>query len=659
MATQVASLFATLTLDDNQFRTNLGLAGTGLSGLGGKITQVGGQITLLGGTIQAAIRPLVNFGTTGISVAAAFQESMVEIAARTGLTGEAMEQISDFAQEMARTSVFSAQQMAEAFLDLLTSGQNVEEAIATLPFVIDAAAASGEELGQTADLLTDIMAAFGLPVTEAESVVNSLARAAASSSADMASLGQGFQNVGPVARLFGLSVDETAAALAILAENGIKGAEAGTALKSMLLGVTRDTERTQGAWDELGISLFDGAGAVRDMDTVIGELEAAMNLLPMQDQIRLSRDLGGSYGIMALESLSAGQSIGEMREMMEGQASAAEIADARMNTFNQRMASLGGSIENLQIAVFTPFIEDVLQPLAERGIEVVNMLTVWAQQNPETASTVIKVVTAVALLSTGLITAGLAISAIGTAVGFIISPFLIFIATVALLVIGANALAQALGFESVFELFREGWENLVEVVELSERILSGIFDVIKTALTTAFETAATFATEKWGEIIEAFENSPQTFVDVMNLIKDAILLPFETAATFVEAFFADLTRWIGNIDLGILEDVAGTIGDIISGIGGIAGDVGGFLGGIIPGAEGVNFQAGQTLDVGERGPETVRFSAPGTVLPNERSGGGDVNITVIANDEAGGHRAAAAFKNDIGPELEMILNRNG
>lgn len=604
MATQVASLFATLTLDDNQFRTNLGLAGTGLSGLGGKITQIGGQITLLGGTMQAAIRPLVNFGTTGISVAAEFQESMIEIAARTGLTGEAMENLADFAQQMGAETVFSAQDAASALLDLLTSGQSVEEAIATLPFVMDAAAASAEDLGQTADLLTDIMAAFGLPVSEAESVVNSLARAAASSSADMASLGQGFQNVGPVARLFGLSVDETAAALAILSENGIKGAEAGTALKSMLLNVTRQTTATQGAWDELGLSLFDSAGNVRDLNTVIGELEAAMSLLPMEDQIRLSRDLGGSYGIMALESLSAGQSIGEMQEMMLGQASAAEIADARMGTFNTTMDSLGGSIESLQIEIFTPFIEDVLQPMAERGIEVVNMLRDWSAQNPETASTVIKVVTAVALLSTGLITAGLAVSALGTLVGFIISPFLIFIATVALLVIGANALAQALGFESVFELFREGWENAVEIVRISINIMRGMIEDIKEDI--------------------------RSLNDIVKQVN-----PF--------GLFSP-----GRSDAQILADIQAGVG---------------FGAGFQPtpgGAEGLDFQGGQKVRLGERGPETVLFPTAGTVLPNERSGGG-VSITIIANDEEGGRRAGEAFVDRVGlePDLAMIFTRNG
>ena len=640
MATQVASLFATLTLDDGQFRTSMGLAGTGLSGLGGRITAVGGQMTLLGGTIQAAIRPLVNFGTTGIAVAAAFQESMVEIAARTGLTGEAMEEIAEFAKDMGAATVFSAQDAASALLDLLTSGQSVEEALATLPFVMDAAAASGGDLGQTADLLTDIMAAFGLPVSEAESVVNSLARASASSSADMASLGQGFQNVGPVARLFGLSVDETAAALAVLSENGIKGAEAGTALKSMLLNVTRQTTETQAAWAELGLSLFDGAGAVRDMDTVIGELDEAMSLLPMEDQIRLSRALGGSYGIMALESLTAGMSIGEMQEMMAGQASAAEIAEARMGTFNVTMDSLGGSIESLQIEIFTPFIEDILQPFAERGIEVVNMLTDWARQNPETASTIIKVVTAVSLLATGLIAVGLAISAIGVALGLIFSPFIIIAILVALLVLGMNELAKALGFESVFELFLEGWDNLVEIMDIGGVIIVGIFGVIKDAIMDSIAIGINFAIDAVNVLIDGFNKlSGLVGGPTFDLIERVNTQLAEVPALSPEA----LRRVVRSGPL------------FTEGPGLLPGSVTEQPGG----AEGLDFQAGQELRVGERGPENVRFNQPGTVMPNERSGGGDVNITVIANDEAGGRRAAEAFKDEAWPELQIILTRNG
>ena len=607
MATKVASLFATLTLDDQQFMRSLGQASGGLGGIGTKITSLGDQMTTLGVGINQMIDPLVGFGLEGIAVAGNFQEAMTEIAARTRLSEEAMEGVAAAATDMGAISVFSAQQVSEAMLDLLTSGQTVGEMLATLPHVIDATTASGGELGATADTLTDIMAAFGLGVESAESVVNSLASAAASSSADIASLGQGFANVGPIARQMGLSVDETSAALAILAENGIKGSESGTALKSMLNGITANTASTQGAWAELNLSMFDAQGNVRDINDVLGDLTGAFAQLPMADQIRLAQDLAGSYGKTALLALTSGQSIGEMQEMMAGQATAAEIADARMGTFNVTMDSLGGSVEALQTTVFLPFIENVLQPFAEKGILVVNMLTDWAAQNPETVATIVAVTEAVAALATGLIVVGTAISGLGIVIGVATSPVTIFIAAVVLLVIGLNELSKALGMGTIFEVFEEGISSGAEIVRLSLEIIEGAFRV--------------------------------TF-------------------NFIEGLFNSLVGWIANIDLGVLEDVANITGDILGGIAGAAGDVVGLLPGF---AEGGDTPAGQPLRVGERGPETFIPATAGTIVSNEAGGGagGGVQITgpitIHANDEAGGRAAAFGFAD----QLDTLLMRNG
>lgn len=328
MATEVASLFARLFLKD-ELTPALSSTQTGLQGFGERMSSAGQSMTNVGASITALTAPLVAVGVNGIRTAASFDSAMVEISARTGLTGDALEEIRSLSLQMGADTVFSAQDAAEAFLQLLTSGQTAEQAMATLPVVLDTAAASGEALGQTADTLTDIMASFGIqtnrlpadvdalakmlgvtsdelqdwtaldldPIDEwtqvianaprgvrqlsramgmtrtefyaflqntedATTVSNSLARAAGASSADVASLGAGFGNVGATARNFGLSVNETAAVLAMFNEVGIKGAEAGTALRSMLLAMTDGADDTEGAWNRLGMSMYDAQGQV-------------------------------------------------------------------------------------------------------------------------------------------------------------------------------------------------------------------------------------------------------------------------------------------------------------------------------------------------------------------------------------------------------------
>ncbi|NLH06969.1 MAG: phage tail tape measure protein, partial [Chloroflexi bacterium] len=426
MTTTVASLQAIFTANTSDFDAGVGRVRAGLSGVGeavgGTLQRVGGGMQSAGAKIALGIAPLVAFGAQGIKTATQFDSAMAEISARTGLVGEDLAAIEQYALDMGAATVFSAQESADAFLQLLTSGQSVEEAIATLPFVLDAAAASGADLGQTADLLTDIMAAYGLGVEHAEAVTNALAQAAGASSADINSLGQGFANVGPIASAYGLSVEQTAAVLAILSENGIKGAEAGTALKSMLLNMTRPTAEVAAAWEELGVSFYDAEGNARDIGLVIGELDAALDGLPIEEQNRLMYELAGSYGIVALQALRGEISIEEMMEMMNEQATAAEVAEARMDTFAGAMDELGGAVETLMIKAFRPFMNNTLKPLAREVAGMVNRVADWAAAHPRLITAVGLLVGGLAALSTVLIVGGGIISFFGVALGALLSP---------------------------------------------------------------------------------------------------------------------------------------------------------------------------------------------------------------------------------------------
>jgi TP901 family phage tail tape measure protein len=391
------------------------------SKVGGTLQNVGGQFTGLGAKVTGLSLPLAAFGISGIQAASSFESSMAEISARTGLVGEDLTAISDFALQMGADTSFSAQQAADAFLQLTSSGQSAEQAIATLPAVLDLAAASGADLGSTADTVTDIMAQFGLEVTDAETVTNALAQAAGASSATITDLSEAFGNVGGIASTFGLDVGTTAAILAIFAENGIKGAEAGTQLKSMLLNFSSDT--AQSAFDELGVSLYDADGNMRDFETVIGELDTALDGLPVEEQNALMQDLAGSYGITGLTALRGATSIGEMEDAMDDAADASTVAAAKTGTFAGKADALAGSVETLQINALTPFMDNVLTPLVEQLTTVVNSVSDWAKENPELASTIVAVGAGIVILGPALIGLGIGISAVGTGIAGLTTAF--------------------------------------------------------------------------------------------------------------------------------------------------------------------------------------------------------------------------------------------
>lgn len=397
--------------------------------IGGGMERVGRSMQTVGAALAPVSLALAGIGTVGVRTASQFDSIMAEIAARTGATGTEMQRISDFALQMGADTAFSAQQAGDAFLQLLTSGQTAEQAIATLPAVLDAAAASGADLGQTADMLTDIMASMGIDIEYANDVANDLARAAGASSATIESLGQGFANVGPVAANFGMSMRDTAAVLAVLSENGIKGSEAGTALKSMLTNMTRPTEAVRGAWEELGVSFYDAAGNARPLQNVIADLDRALDPLTVERQNELMYDLASSYGIVALSALRGELSIEDMILMMTEAADASTVAEARMDTFAGTVDALTGSVETLNVTAFTPFMNDTLKPLFKRLTTIVNAMTTLARLNPGLTSTVIKLGAAFVGATTALLGIGTALTLMGPALpivaagmGLILSP---------------------------------------------------------------------------------------------------------------------------------------------------------------------------------------------------------------------------------------------
>lgn len=432
--------------------------------------------------------PIVAAGVAMFKTFADFQDVMAEIEVRSGATAAGMEKLKDVAIELGRDTVFSATEVGEAMLQLTASGSSVIETIEQIPHVLSLAAAGNIDLGKAADGVTDVLKQFNLTAEDALMVANNLAAAAGSSSATVSDLLQGFGNVGPVADQFGLSVNETAAALAIFSENGIKGAEAGTQLKSMLLNMTRDTKKVQNTWVELGVSMFDSAGNMRAIDDIFKDINKAMEGLPMEDQIRIARNLGGSYGIMGFNALRASNGIEEMQAAMSGQATAAEIADARMNTLSGRFKSFMGSLETLAI-VLGGLGEGPLTSFLEMATNVINSITKWAQENPKLAQTIMLVVAALAALGPilmiigsiasgvsavagmfsglagilgGVMTVGTAVAGAFTTLGGILitfaAPILIAIAAIAAL-IAIIAILWA-NREKIAEWAQKAWEGM-------------------------------------------------------------------------------------------------------------------------------------------------------------------------------------------------------
>jgi len=613
-ALQVASLFATIELRDNA-SAQMSAFETGLDRLAGRLTRFGGELQSAGTQIGLMVAPLVAFGAQGVSVAATFEQAMATISARTGLAGDSLEEVRTLALQMGADTSFSAQQAADAFLELLSSGQTAEEAIATLPAVLDAAAASGEDLGSSADDVTNILAAFRMPVTRARTVVNALSRAAGASSASMGDLGDAFANVGGVANQFGLSVDETAAIFAIFAENGVKGAEAGTQLRSMLLNMSRDTDAVNSAWEAFGSALYDANGQLRPLPLVLEEIEQASRNMTDEQRQQAFTDLAGSYGLLGLTALTSSIDMETMLNSMGASADAADVAAARMGTFAGATESLKGSIETLQIEALTPFMNDVLSPLVGDLTETINTITDWAKANPQLTTSIAKVVGIVALFAGGLVILGTVIGAAGT----VLSAFGTIIGLVggAIGLLTGSALLPLMGVlllvGGLVAAYTTNWMGFKDTV-----------DSIGDAMRRAF----TAAKQLW-EILQLIVSRGPAYTAAQDYVDEN----WATGNIFPSGGVSNKPMVISS------SSTKGGSGTAFNNVGTA------FAGRALPmRAAGGPVMGGSPYIVGERGPELFVPGSSGSIVPNNRMGGVSIgNLTVQYNAMNGGQADYEGF----------------
>jgi len=469
---------------ENQIRSGVRNITASLQGIGQGMQQIGGDILKL-------TSPFLAFTGTGIKAASDFDASLTEIAARTGLTGDSLETVRQQALQLGADTVFSSQQAADAYLQLLTAGLDVEQAMSTLPNVLTAAAASGEDLGLTADLVTNIMSSFKLEADETATIVEALSRAAASSPATMSDLGFALQDAGGIASSFGLSVEDTAGLFAIFAQQGIRGSEAATQLRSMLAAMTSQTGKTQDVWAELGTSMFDAEGNMRNMDAILNDIRIGLDGMADEDRNRIVKQLAGSYGLVGFEALLASDGIDAMKATMDSQSSASEVAEARMGTFQGSLNSLMGSIQTLQIEALTPFMNQTLTPLIQRITDVINTVTDWVSKNPELTSSIIGVGLIVALFAGGLVVLGTVISTVTSAISTLLtaalSPLGIGLAFGAVLV--TAYLNNWMGFRDwidgtlrpailkIIDEFKTWWGILNDIKTILDGLMSGKYDI--------------------------------------------------------------------------------------------------------------------------------------------------------------------------------------
>ena len=327
------------------------LSGIASSGLKGVTTVVAGTVTAIGGLGAAAT-------TVGMS----FEKSMSQVYATMGITAEEIangskevQMLEQAAKDMGATTQFSAGQAGEALNYLALAGYDAEKAVATLPTILNLAAAGGMELGEASDMVTDAMSSLGDKAGTAESFVDKLAKTSQKSNTSVAQLGQAILTVGGTAKVLSGGVDEMNTVLGILADNGIKGAEGGTALRNMILSLTAPTDTAAEAIESLGLQVLDAEGNMRPMNDIFNDLNGTLSTMTQGEQTEVLNKIFNKTDLKSVNALLANS--GERFDELSGYIANAEGAAANMaETMNDNLKGditrLGSALEGLGVEIY-------------------------------------------------------------------------------------------------------------------------------------------------------------------------------------------------------------------------------------------------------------------------------------------------------------------
>ena len=346
----------------------------GLSKLSG-IAQSGIKGTLT--AIASAGTALAGLGGAAIKIGADFEEGMSEVQAISRASASDMELLKEKAKEMGAETKFSATESAAAFKYMAQAGWNTEDMLNGISGVMSLAAASGEDLALTADIVTDSLTAFGLEAKDAAHFSDVLAMTANATNTDVANLGYTFKYVAPVAGALGYSIEDMSVAIGLMANSGIKAETAGTALRATLTNLAKPTQQMTGYMEELGISLTDAQGNVKPFNEVMIDLRKGFEGLTEAQKAEYAAGIAGKEamsGLLAIVNASDEDFAALTEQINNCNGAAEEAAKIMQDNLKGSVEQLGGALETLGIELYDS-VNTPIRTIVDSATSMVEQLT--------------------------------------------------------------------------------------------------------------------------------------------------------------------------------------------------------------------------------------------------------------------------------------------
>ena len=578
---------------------------------GEKLKTVGDNITNVGKKFMPVTLGVVGLGTAAVKTAADFDSAMSKVAAVSGATGSDLEALRDKAREMGEKTKFSASEAAEAMNYMAMAGWKTEDMLSGIEGVMNLAAASGEDLATTSDIVTDALTAFGLSASDSGHFADILAAASSNANTNVSMMGETFKYCAPIAGALGFSAEDTAEAIGLMANAGIKGSQAGTALRTIMNNLSGDVTICGSAIGEVTVATTNADGSMRDLSDILADCRTAFSGLTESEKAQAAESLVGKNamsGFLALMNAGEGD-INKLSSAIDNcDGCAADMAGTMNDNLAGQLQILKSQLEELAIS-----FGELLMPAIRTIVGWIQKFVDWLNSMDEgTRKVIVTIALVAAAIGPVLIIVGKVISAVGTIMTLVpklagvinaakgvfaafnavcaANPYVLIIAAIVALVAAfiylwnnceefrqfwidlwesIKEIAIAV-WEALKTFFKAAWEAIKSTAETVwnaiKNFLSGLWEGIKNIFTTVVNAISTFLTNAWNAIkntVTTVWNAIKTFfTTVWNGIKNIVT----TVVTAISTFLTTAWNAIKNTVTTVLNAIKTVVTTVWNGI---------------------------------------------------------------------------------------------
>ena len=487
-----------------------------IAATGEKLKTVGSAIEGMGQKLMPVTAAVGGLGVAAVKVASDFDSAMSQVAAVSGATGKDLEALRDKAREMGSKTKFSASEAAEAMNYMAMAGWKTNDMLSGIEGIMNLAAASGEDLATTSDIVTDALTALGLSAEDSGHFADILAAASSNANTNVSMMGETFKYCAPVAGALGFTAEDTAEAIGLMANAGIKSSQAGTAMRSMMTNLTGEVKFVGDAFGELTIQTTNTDGSMRSLGDILADCRAAFSQMSESEKAANAEALVGKNamsGFLAVMNAAPGDIEKLNSAISNCDGTAEKMAATMQDNLAGQLTILKSQLEELAIS-----IGEILMPYIRQIVGWIQGLVDWLNSLDEgTKKIIVTVALVAAALGPVLIVIGKVVGAIGTIMTVVpqiagaISGVIGFVSGTVIPAISAVVAAIGwvpLAIAAVVAIF----VVLYNKCEWFRDAVNAIWTQIKEFFVSAWEVICSFFTETipnaWNSLVSFFQGIP-------------------------------------------------------------------------------------------------------------------------------------------------------